>query len=116
MPKKIMPGFPIYVAHEMLGKYDGRPVVIDNRNGNQLDPQNINHKILVYERQVKEWFLVPARRMLEIMEEQASFAILAICLAYLEGVQQCIEGNPVQVKAKLFQKLFSAGLSILRLA
>ncbi len=90
MPKKIMPGHPIFVAHEMLGQHsDGKAVVLDMENSDRiLDPSNLDDKIIIYQRQVKGWFLEPAKLMLRVMDDQASFAILAICFSYLEGVEQ----------------------------
>lgn len=101
MPKRIMPGHQVYVAHEMLGKYEQGPVVIDIRSDRTLlDPHDLNVKIQIYKRQVEEWFLFPVKKMLETMNDQASFVTLAVCLAYLEGVQQYRDGQSSCNKSK----------------
>jgi hypothetical protein len=51
--------------------------------------------------------------MYESMREQASFAIIAICFAYLEGVQQYMDGQSSKNAgrrffAKSFQRAFSS--------
>ena len=62
MPKRIMPDHPIYVAPRMLGKYvKGSPIVLDERNGNTIDPDQLHGKIIIYQRQVEGWFLEPCR-------------------------------------------------------
>jgi hypothetical protein len=51
MPKRIMPNYPIYVAPRMLGEYvNGSPIVLDERNGNTIDPCQLNGKIIIYQR------------------------------------------------------------------
>jgi hypothetical protein len=113
VPKKITPGFPIYVAHQMLGEYVDRQVVTDERNVKKLDPTELQDKICIYERQVREWFLSPAKMLFKMMGEQASFAVLAICLPYIEGVQQYREGDDSNGKSKdffikSFQRIFES--------
>ena len=90
MSKQIQRDQEIYVAPEMLGKYeDQTPVVIDERNqNNRLDPTNIDDKIKIYEREVKGWFLEPARSLLILDGFKNSFLVLMVCMAYLEGVEQ----------------------------
>jgi hypothetical protein len=88
----------------MLGVYrNGDPSVYDELNKTHLNPQNINDKILIYERQVKEWFIKPAELLLETLGEAGSaFIILSVCLSYLEGIQQYIEGKSSTQKSKDF--------------
>lgn len=103
MSKRIMPDHPIYVAPRMLGKYvEGSPIVLDERNGNTIDPYQLNGKIIIYQRQVEGWFLEPADRLLKQMDTQASFVVLSICLSYLEAVQQHKEGEPSRNTSKAF--------------
>jgi len=98
-----MPDHPIYVAPRMLGKYvEGSPIVLDERNGNTIDPYQLNGKIIIYQRQVEGWFLEPADRLLKQMDTQASFVVLSICLSYLEAVQQHKEGEPSRNNNKAF--------------
>jgi hypothetical protein len=96
MPKTILQGHSIYVAHQMLGFWKDRPCVQCERNSPELvelDPEIYADKILIYERQVQDWFLNPARRLLSDMGFQAGFVILSICLSYLEGVEQYRRGE-----------------------
>jgi hypothetical protein len=90
MSKQIQRDEEIYVAPEMLGKYEsGTPVVIDERNSNgRLDPTNVEHKIEIYEREVKEWFLKPAQDLLTQNSFKNSFLVLMVCMSYIEGVEQ----------------------------
>jgi hypothetical protein len=110
MPKKIMPGSSIYVAYKMRGEVDKNQnyTVWDERNpGSTLDPTDPKDKITIYERQVQGWFLEPAFTMLSHMKDQASFAILAICFSYLEGVEQYREGQQSRNRSReLFKKSF----------
>ena len=77
----------------MLGRMpSGRPEIYDEREKKILDPYLAEVKIIIYERQVKEWFLYPAEQLLRLMGSQASFVVLSICLSYLEGIQQYIQG------------------------
>jgi len=79
----------------MLGRYDENgPIVIIEETGEEIVPYCIESRIRIYQRQVEGWFLCPARKLLEEMQDQASFAVLGICFAYLEGVQQYREGRP----------------------
>lgn len=90
MPKQIQRNREIYLAPEILGKYEGStPIAIDERNGNvRIDPRNVETKITIYEREVKEWFLNPASELLEQNSFNNSFIVLMICMSYLEGVEQ----------------------------
>ena len=58
MPKQIQINQEIYLAPEILGKTEnGEPVAIDERNNNEkLNPRDIDHKIKIYEREVKPIF------------------------------------------------------------
>ncbi len=88
----------------MLGDYrNGDPSVYDELKKTHLNPQNIDDKILIYERQVKEWFIKPAELLLETLGEAGSaFIILSVCLSYLEGIQQYIEGKDSKRESKEF--------------
>ena len=103
MSKRIMPDYPIYVAPQMLGEYvEGSPIVLDERNGNTINPYQLNGKIIIYQRQVEGWFLEPAEYLLKQMYTQASFVVLSICLSYLEAVQQHKEGEPSRNNSRAF--------------
>ena len=114
MPIRIMPDHPIYVAPQMLGEYvKGSPIVLDERNGNTIDPYQLHGKIIIYQRQVEGWFLEPAEYLLKQMYTQAGFVVLSICLSYLEAVQQYIEGSSSTNNSKnfflrAFQDVFSS--------
>ena len=90
MAKKLREN-PIYIAPDILGKIDemGFPEVIDERNNDrQLDPNTIEHKIIIYERQVMDWFLNPATNLIRYRNKNKGFIVLMICLSYFEGVEQ----------------------------
>jgi len=86
---------PINIASEIVGWLDEKynPQVIDNRTGRQLDPRNVNHKIDIYERQVKDWFLIPATNLTKYKNGNKGFIVLMICLSYLEGIEQYRRGQ-----------------------
>jgi len=86
---------PINIAPEIVGWLDENddPHVFDNRNGRQLDPRNVNHKIEIYERQVKDWFLIPATNLIKYKNRNKGFIVLMICLSYLEGIEQYRRGQ-----------------------
>ena len=90
MPKQIQRDREIYLAPEILGKYENStPIAIDERNANvRLDPRNIETKITIYEREVKEWFLNPASQLIDQNSFNNSFIVLMVCMSYLEGVEQ----------------------------
>lgn len=89
MPKQIERNREIYIAPEILGKYEnGVPVAIDERNNIRLDPREIEDKITIYEREVKEWFLGPAEALLNHNNFRTSFIVLMVCMSYFEGVEQ----------------------------
>jgi len=90
MPKQIQRNREIYLAPEILGKYEGSiPIAIDERNDDaRLDPRNVDTKIAIYEREVKEWFLTPASDLLDRDSFNNSFVVLMICMSYIEGVEQ----------------------------
>ena len=48
---------PIYIAPDIIGWKDKEDniYVFDERTHQQLNPTNINDKIKIYERQVKDW-------------------------------------------------------------
>ena len=57
MTKKLR-SYWLRIAPDIIGRiYRGRTTVIDERNNETLDPYNVDDKIKIYERQVKEWFL-----------------------------------------------------------
>lgn len=91
MAKRIIRSEPIYIAPEILGFYEGNtPKAFDERKLRQLNPNDTDDKIYIYERQVNEWFLNKASRFLK--SNGNGFIVLMICLSYLEGVEQYKQG------------------------
>lgn len=89
MSKQIQKNKEIYLAPKILGKFqDGNPVAVDERTGEKLDPKNIDDKIKIYEREVKEWFLDIALELIRSNAFNNAFIVLMICMAYFEGVEQ----------------------------
>lgn len=86
----------IYIAPQIVGYIDetGQPIVFDEKTNQHLDPNNIDDKITIYERQVKEWFLNRASRFLN--RDKNGFIVLMISVSYIEGVQQYINGRTSQ--------------------
>lgn len=102
MPKQIGRDQEIYLAPGILGKFENdRPVAIDERNNNAiLDPRNLDDKITIYEREVKEWFLNPASDLLNSNTFDNSFIVLMVCMSYLEGVEQYKTGVSSKTRSK----------------
>jgi len=90
---KQLRNYPIYIAPNIIGYYDnnGQAIVIDERSNRNLNPNYIEDKIIIYERQVKEWFLNRASELLQ--GENNGFIILMIAISYIEGVEQYRQGN-----------------------
>lgn len=105
MPKKIRRDFPIYIAPNIVGFYEGdNPIAIDQKPLKKLNPYDINDKIHIYERQVSEWFLNIANQLSK--GDHNGFIVLMICLSYFEGVQQYIDGQSSEGRSsKQFFKL-----------
>ncbi|MFW6173781.1 MAG: hypothetical protein ACOC5T_08555 [Elusimicrobiota bacterium] len=101
MSKMLREDRPIEIAPKITGQLNqGRPLVFDEKSGEYLNPSNVDDKIKIYERQVKEWFLNRATRLLR--GENNGFIVLMICLSYLEGVQQYREGTYSNWQSKQF--------------
>ena len=87
MPKQIRQNEDINIAPDILGVYrENQYFAFDQRNNILLDPLNIDHKIMIYERQVKEWFLNRASYYLR--GKKNGFVVLMICMSYFEGVEE----------------------------
>jgi hypothetical protein len=88
LPKKLRNELP-YIAPAIRGWLDenGNALILDEHNGNELDKENINEKILVYERQIKNWFLVFLKNFIMYKNKNKEFIVLMICLSYLRGVE-----------------------------
>lgn len=87
MPKQIRQNEDINIAPDILGLYrENKYYAYDQRDDILLDPLNINHKIIIYERQVKEWFLNRASSYLR--GKKNGFIVLMICMSYFEGVEE----------------------------
>ena len=93
MSKKLRQNEPIYVAPEIKGSLDDNHFahVRDERNGQDLDPYNIEHKIEIYKRQVHGWFLEPAENL--VNEPNNGFIVLMICMSYYEGIESYRTGQ-----------------------
>jgi len=92
MPKQLR-DYPIYIAPQIRGYKDrnGQPIVFDERTNRNLDPNNIDDKIVIYERQVKDWFLNRASKL--VNGNKNGFIVLMISISYIEGVQQYMNGQ-----------------------
>ena len=99
---KQLRNYPIYIAPQIRGhiQENGEPVVFDERTNQNLNPNNIDDKIFIYERQVKEWFLNRASRFLR--GDKNGFIVLMISISYIEGVQQYINGQTSHNNSGLF--------------
>ena len=104
MSKPIIDGEEIYVAPKMLGKVEnGVPVIIDEQNDNtRLDPNNLDDKIKIYEREVNGWFINPALLSLHNDSFLNSYLALMVCMSYVEGVEQYRQGSHSRNKSKQF--------------
>lgn len=102
MSKKIRDYMELYIAKDILGKSEnGNKIAIDEQNNcNRLNPTNLNDKILIYERQVKGWFLDCAKK-LNIESDDNDFVVLMICMSYIEGVIQYKKGESSYQKSKI---------------
>lgn len=102
MPKRIRRDYPIYIAPDITGFYDnvGNAKALDERTKTELNPNNIDDKIYIYERQVKNWFLNNATRL--VKGKNNGFLVLMICLSYIEGVEQYIQGSISNGRSKEF--------------
>jgi len=105
MAKHVQPGEDIRIAPGITGKREneGELIIIDdwNRDREQLYPKdNIEHKIRIFERQVKEWFLERASSLLS--DEDNGFVILMIATSYIEGIEQYRKGQPSDGKSRAF--------------
>jgi hypothetical protein len=79
----------LYIAPAIRGRLDenGNALILDEHNGNELAPENINERTLIYERQVKDWFLVFLKNFIMYKNKNKEFIVLMICLSYLRGVE-----------------------------
>lgn len=115
MPKRLR-NEPIYLAPDILAWRDSdfRPCITDERTGRRLDPNNLDDKIYIYERQVREWFINRAASM--IRRKQNNFVVLMIAVAYIEGSEQYRRGKSSEGKSQKFfrygvQRIFGFGES-----
>lgn len=101
MPKRLR-DTPIYLAPQIYAQRDVKynPIIDDEKTGQRLDPNNINDKIIIYERQVNEWFLERASKL--VTGKNNGFIILMIATSYIEGVQQYIKGEKSDRHSKEF--------------
>ncbi|MBN1618486.1 hypothetical protein JW887_04035 [Candidatus Dojkabacteria bacterium] len=94
MAKKIREGMWISIAPNIDAIIeDGVAKAYDrDDNGRELNLNNIDDKITIYERQVQKWFLDIAQDLKR--NDNAGFAILMIATSYVESIQQTYEGQP----------------------
>ena len=87
MPKRLRDE-PIYLAPKILGYRDDKynPVIKDLRTDRNLDPFNLDDKILIYKQQVEEWFL--NRAVILCRSKNNNFIVVMIATSYVEGVEQ----------------------------
>lgn len=106
MPKKLR-NDPIYIAPDIYARLNNEyyPRAIDERNNRELDLLEIEDKILIYERQVQEWFLNKAKAL--IKRREYDFVVMMIATAYIEGVEQYRHGESSEGKSK---KTFREGV------
>ena len=97
----------IYVAANIASRtIDGECRITDERDGSRLYPNDLDDKIKIYEREVEEWFLEPARRLLESADIfNNSLIVVMICMSYIEGVEQYKTGVSSKNKSEDFFKL-----------
>lgn len=101
MPKQIR-NYPIYLAPRIVGRINenGENEVFDKKTGRSLDPNNLEDKIKIYERQVKGWFLNRASRLLR--GKNNGFIILMITISYIEGNEEYRSGVPSNYESRVF--------------
>ena len=106
MSKPIINGEEIYVAPQMLGKVEnGTPIIIDELNDNAiLNPNDLDDKIKIYEREVTGWFINPALQSLNNNSFINAYLALMVCMSYVEGVEQYRQGSHSRNKSKQFFK------------
>lgn len=103
MPKRL--GIePIYIAPGIIGCIDDRgiPRVHDEITNTNLNPQNDFDKIVIYERQVKGWFLDEADKLIRYRNKNKGFIVFMICLSYFEGVEEYKTGQLSKGRSKEF--------------
>lgn len=101
MAKRIRRDYDIYLAPRIRGYYEhDSPMVLDEKSNRYLDPYDIDSKVIIYERQVKEWFLNRATRYLR--GDNGGFVVLMICISYLEGIQQYRQGESSRNRSSEF--------------
>ena len=89
MSKQIQRNEEIYIAPGIIGKYENEsPVAIDKKSGQKFNPTKIDDQIIIYEKEVKGWFLNPASKLLSRNSFDNGFIVLMICMSYFEGVEQ----------------------------
>lgn len=94
MVKKLREGQEVILAPDIFGRLDnGNPVVFDTRDrpARSLDISSIDDKIIIYERQVKEWLLNPAQSI--SLDKNKHFLVLMVICSYVEGFIQSYQGK-----------------------
>lgn len=106
MPKRLRDE-PIYLAPDIMGYRDDNynPVISDLRTDTNLNPYNVDDKIIIYKRQVEEWFLNRAVSLCH--RKNNNFIVVMIATSYVEGVEQYRTGRESNGHSRQF---FLAGL------
>jgi len=91
---------------------NGTYTVRDTETLLELNPRDIDDKIVIFERQVKGWFLDIAKLLQTF--DQGDFVILMIGCSYVEGIEQTIEGVSSKNKSNKcfirgFKRIFGHG-------
>lgn len=104
---KQLRNYQIYIAPKIRGYINdnGEAIVFDEISNTQLNPTNVDDKITIYERQVKEWFLNRAKTLLR--GKNNGFIVLMIAISYIEGVEEYMRGESSKNHSKEF---FRAGM------
>lgn len=104
---------PIEIAPNIIGNIqdNGSYFVFDKVTNALLNPENIDDKIKIYERQVKGWFLDPTFKMVKYKPKHKGFLVLMSCISYFEGVEQfktgiSSNGNSKRTFTNAIKKLY----------
>lgn len=100
MPKRIG-NEPLNIAKDIVGyENETGKFAYDYRSSMDLDPNNLQDKIEIYERQVKDWFLIYGQNLSSNID--SGFVALMIAISYIEGVEQYRNGESSHRKSKKY--------------
>jgi len=106
MAKQVQPEEEIFVAPGITENMDsnGKLVITDDSTGKSLNPNKIDDKIIILEKQVNGWFLERATEILELENEDNGFVVLMIATTYIEGIEQLRRGRSSEKNSGEFFK------------